>query len=110
MQEKKTQTWKLFCQGDRIQVIEQVKSAILTNNGSILHHEMFSDLGMSLTIQVVEEHLPALHAELEDLGEIHPPEARYAASSRGAEWTIFMNVSFASGTGDMEHDIPAVER
>lgn len=100
--------WKATTQEDRIIAIEQIKTTISSNNGCITHFNMFSDLAMSLTIEVEEKDISQLHNALQTITHISELENEKASPTSITEWTIFMNITFGKGTGKLTHDTLAV--
>ena len=101
--------WEGFSTNDRLIGIESIKDAISRNDGYILNFNMFSDLALSLSIELEENRITDLHKALKKVitvSEIDKGKLRPASQSA---WLIFLNVSFGKGGGKLKTTAPAVQ-
>ena len=100
--------WQAFSNRQRVTVIEEVKGVISRNEGYITNFNMYSDLAMSLSIEIEEKRIQALHLALSERLTISPRELSGIDERSDKDWLIFMNISFGSGTGKLKREIPSV--
>ena len=100
--------WEIFSGKDRNIAIEEVKSVIDSSSGYIMNFNMFSDLALSLSIEIEESGIIALHSELSQLFNLTELDHTQINPNSKKEWMIFINISFSSGKGDLTNDIPDV--
>jgi len=100
--------WSAYTHQERLAIIEKVKNTISNNGGSILHFNMFSDLALSLTIEVEENHIVQLHERLSKLLTVSELADKKFRVDTAREWIVFMNISFGNGKGEMKIEVPAV--
>ena len=100
--------WEAFSGKDRNKTIEAIKNTIVNNDGSIMNFNLFSDLALSLSIEIEENQIQELHRELSTiltLSELRLPDLNLKSKK---ECLIFMNVSFSKGEGNLKNEIPDV--
>ena len=100
--------WEGYSSGDRNKVIEEVKDVISKSDGCIMNFSMFSDLAISLSIEIEESGIVALHKTLSNVLTISELSAENINANSSKDWLIFMNLSFTKGTGEMTVEIPEV--
>ena len=100
--------WQAFSIRNRIEIIEDVKDAILGCGACILDFKMFSDLALSLIIEIEEGKITDLHRELKKIISIDELDQDNLRANSQQEWLILMNVSFGQGEGKLKVDIPMV--
>ena len=61
---KKKLSWQVFSNDDRNEVIEAVKNTISNSGGCIMNFNMFSDLALTLSIELEENKIQTLHKAL----------------------------------------------
>jgi hypothetical protein len=97
--------WTGICSADRLHGMSQVEKCIL-NFGFIVDYKFFSDLSMSVIIEIEERKMEALYEELakvislSDFDKFNPDSEK--------ECTVLFNITFTRGTGDLQNEIPAV--
>ena len=105
---KKKLSWQVFSNDDRNEVIEAVKNTISNSGGCIMNFNMFSDLALTLSIELEENKIQTLHKALSLVVNISEFELHDLNLESKKEWIIFMNISFGSGKGELKHEIPEV--
>ena len=103
---QKALQWEAFSKGKRTVIIENIKSAISQNHGYIVNFNMFSDLALTLSVEIEERHIPKLHLALLSVIDVSKIDASNISPSSNKEWLIAINISFSQGTGTMKQDIP----
>ncbi len=100
--------WSLFSNADRNDLIESVKHIISKNDGCIMNFNMYSDLAISLSIEIEANKIEALHNELSLIAGISTLATDNLNLNSNKEWLIFLNISFNKGRGDLKNEIPEV--
>ena len=100
--------WEAFATKERNLAIDIVKSVISNNDGFIVNFNMFSDLALTMTIELPENRIPSLYQDLLSLTIIsqQPPESINSGSNK--DWWVLLNISFKQGEGNLRSDIPEV--
>lgn len=106
MQEKLN--WQAFSNNDRNQVIENIKNEISNADGYIINFNLFSDLALTLSIEIEENKIEALHKSLSHIVNLSAIEFNNLNSTSKKEWLIFINISFSKGKGYLKQKIPDV--
>ena len=100
--------WKAVSGRNRIEIIEKVKSAISSNDGYIINFNMFSDLALSLSIEIPANRIVDLHNSLATVLTISEIDSNTKIQQSNEEWLIYINLSFGAGKGDLVVEVPAV--
>lgn len=97
--------WTGICSQERTQAIAQI-SSIINRHGFFSEFKLFSDVSLSMVIEIEERKVDALYEELgtylalDDFPAVHSNSAK--------ERIILFNVTFTRGTGNVEREVPAV--
>ncbi len=97
--------WTGICGQERTGAITQI-STIINRHGCFTDFKLFSDVSLSMVIEIEERKVDALYEELgnylalEDFPAVH--------SSAAKERVILLHVTFTRGTGNVAREIPAV--
>ena len=97
--------WTGYSNEDRNIAISEIQR-IVSAYGFITDFKPFSDLAMSFKIELEEFQVDALYEALKEymtLKDFQPLQ-----SKSGVERSIYLNVTFIKGTGDVRHEIPSV--
>ncbi|HAQ37336.1 MAG TPA: hypothetical protein DCX89_08305 [Saprospirales bacterium] len=97
--------WKGYGDAERHSTIYQIEN-IINQNGYIDDFHMFSDVAISLKINIEERFMASLHRELSDI--IHLTELPHIELQSGVECTVFLNLTFTHSTGNLMIEVPAV--
>jgi len=100
--------WTLFSNRDRNETINDLKDIISKNNGWIVTSNFFSDLAVSITIEIQEKDIICLHSELNRFMNVSELKYDNIDENSEKEWWVFFNITFTQGTGDLINEIPAV--
>lgn len=101
-------TWQGYTNDDRNEVIEKIKDAISDCDGSIMNFNMFSDLAISLSIEIEEYNIIKLNKVLSTFLKISDYDHKGVNQKSKKDWLILMNISFGQGKGELTKDIPVV--
>jgi hypothetical protein len=97
--------WTAFTSLQRQIAIDRTRT-IISQHGDLVDFRFFSDLSVVLTVEIPEARLDALYKALQSTLILDYFEALHSASQR--ERTLFINVSFPAGTGDLKVEVPSV--
>lgn len=100
--------WSGYTNTDRLMVIEQVKHTISDSGGCIVNFNMYSDLALSLTIEVEEDQIIPLHQQLRTILTVSDLSDGNIKPNSKEEWLLFVNISFGQGKGELKNEVPAV--
>lgn len=105
---RKKLNWQAYSVNDRNETIEKVKEAISRNDGYILNFNMFSDLALSLHIEIEENRIIDLHSALKGIIKLSDIDVEKILGTSRKEWFVFLNISFSKGKGELKTKVPAV--
>jgi len=88
---------------ERISAINEL-TRIIDHCATILNFQRFSDLSMSLTIELEERSLHALYSELSKI--LFIDGYKEISNSSSKEILLLINITFAKGTGDLVIEVP----
>jgi hypothetical protein len=74
-----------------------------------LNSNFFSDLALSLTIEIEEKHIASLYTRLKEAMNISTFDFDNIDRQSQKEWWIFLNITFTRGKGDLKiatRDVP----
>lgn len=97
--------WTGYCSDDRIIAISEIEK-IVGNYGYITDFKRFSDISLSIKIEIEESNIDKLYNALENYISLHAFEKLNSVSKR--ERIIFLNTTFTKGTGNLKIETPAV--
>lgn len=89
----------------RVQGIADIERAI-SPWGAILDFKLFSDVVIAFEIEVEAAKVMGLYASLAAVMEMEPFTQSVPDSAQ--EVLVMLQVTFAQGTGNMRHEVPAV--
>lgn len=105
---QKRLNWQAFSNDNRNKIIEEVKEAISRSDGCIMNFTIFSDLALSLSVEIEENKIEALHRSLSSVLQVSDLDACAISAKSGKEMFVYINISFGSGKGELTSEIPAV--
>ncbi len=97
--------WTGICGQERTGAITQI-STIINRHGCFTDFRLFSDVSLSMVIEVEERNVDALYGELGNYLALADFPAVGSNSAR--ERIILLHVTFTRGTGDVAREVPAV--
>jgi shikimate kinase len=97
--------WNGVSHKDRNLAIHELEE-IVNRYGFITDYHMFSDMEISFHIEIVEQRIPGLIADLKDLISLEGRGPVNAESEQ--ERSIYLRVTFLKGTGNLEIHVPSV--
>ncbi len=96
--------WSAIGHGERIQVIQSCEK-IISEYGYILEFKQFSDLGLSLHIEIDSNKIQSLYQALKPALRLDAFDFKEVNEKTS---TVYINISFADGHGDLKTEVPAV--
>lgn len=100
--------WKAYSKESQHVLLDQIKRVISHSNGYITHFNLFSDIAISLTIEIEEKDIISLLKSLNEIITIDADSEFTLDLHSTQEWLIFLNISFSSGTGDLKREVISV--
>jgi hypothetical protein len=97
--------WKGYSNRERHAEISNI-SSIISQFGDIVDFKLFSDVSISITMEVSAQNAGALLEALQDCIQIVEVTPLPAASAR--EITIYLNLTFSVATGNLKIEVPQV--
>jgi len=97
--------WTGISKDDRIKAIDEI-TGIIDKYGIILNSTRFSDLSLSLVIEIEEFKVKDLYDTLKPIMAIEVDDNNLSGSNINCK--IFFNITFAKGTGNLKIELPNV--
>ncbi len=94
-----------YCNDERHEGITEIQS-IVSKYGDIVDFKFFSDISISIVIEIRECKIDKLYDDL--IGNMGMKKFEYLNSISQKERTVFLNITFAKGTGDLKIEVPSV--
>jgi hypothetical protein len=99
----KSYFWSGISRDDRLKAIDEI-AGIADRYATILNFQRFSDISLSLVLEVDECKLPELQAGLKKIMSLEGNED--VPTDSLSICTVLLNITFTKGTGDLKIDIP----
>lgn len=96
--------WTGYCNGERMISIREVEK-IVNTHGYITDFKLFSDISISIKIEIEELNINPLYEDLNKFMSLDGFESIDSIST--VERVIFLNMTFTKGTGNLRLEIPA---
>lgn len=97
--------WTGYCNHERIVATSEIEK-IINSYGYITDFKQFSDISLSIMIELEEFKIDNLFNALKSYMSLNDFEKINSFSNR--ERLIFLNITFVKGTGDLRIEIPAI--
>ena len=97
--------WTGFSNHNRIQAISSIEQVIGTY-GYITDYKQFSDISISILIELEEQKIEGLHKAL--LEKISLDDCEIPLTSSNIERMLYLNITFSQATGNIRVEVPAV--
>lgn len=101
-------SWQAYTKDDRQEVIRAIQNTISSNDGCIMNFNMFSDLALSLSMEIEENKIVELYQALNEVVTLEEFDDTIVGKQSKNERLIFMNISFSRGKGKLKMNIPEV--
>ena len=100
-----TDFWTAYSNDERHTAIDKIQS-VVSKYGDIIEFKFFSDISITLIIEIIESKIGKLNDELRNVIAIDKYN-HYDSTSQN-ERTIYLNISFTKGTGNLKIEVPSV--
>lgn len=97
--------WKGYSNEERLSLIITIKE-VVGKYGDIVDFKLFSDLSLTMVIEIEACYIDKLYNELVE--NIRMDKFEYLHSIARKERTIYFNITFTKGTGNLIIEVPAV--
>lgn len=97
--------WTAYCSAPRHKAINEIQK-VISWYGDVTDFKFFSDISITLIIEIKEANIDNFFKNLSTLITMDRIEPLNPNAQK--ERTIFLNISFANGTGDLKIEVPAV--
>lgn len=97
--------WTGFSHDERHAAIHNIQQ-VISVYGDIIDVHLFSDISLSLTIEIEEFKMDKLYDELSKMIRMQNTAPFNSTSTK--ERTVYLSITFAKGTGNLKIDVPAV--
>lgn len=97
--------WTGFSNDERHSAINKIQS-VVSKYGDIVDVHLFSDISLCMTIEIEEFKIDKLYDGLAQIIGVQKPE--YLNSISLMERTIYLNITFTKGTGNLKIEVPSV--
>lgn len=97
--------WTGYCKRDRIAAISEIENCI-SIYGYITDFKQFSDVSLSICIEVAKSKIDLLYLELSKC--IILDDFEWFHSDSEVDCQVFLHISFSQGKGDLKVVIPEV--
>ncbi|TDH26924.1 hypothetical protein EXU57_08960 [Segetibacter sp. 3557_3] len=97
--------WIGYSNDERPVAIDKIRH-VVSRYGDIVDFHIFSDISLSMTIEIEEYKIDCFYDELTQI--IGVQKSAYLKSNPKKERTIYLNITFAKGTGNLEIGVPSV--
>ena len=100
-----TDFWTAYSNDERHAAIDKIQS-VVSKYGDIIEFKFFSDISITLIIEIMESKIGKLNDELLDIIAIDKYD-HYNSTSQ-IERTIYLNITFTKGTGNLKIEVPSI--
>jgi len=97
--------WTGYSNDERHGGIAKIKN-IVSRYGDIVGFRLFSDIAITITIEIEEYNIDNLYKELS--GSIGIDKFEYLHSVYKKERTVYLNITFTKSTGNLAIEVPSV--
>ncbi len=97
--------WTAISNEERIKAISEI-TGIVDRYATILNFQRFSDISLSLILEVEEGKLNDLLIDLKKIISIEGTETNRSDSN--GECIVLLNITFTKGTGDLQIEVPNI--
>ena len=97
--------WTGYCNNERIIAINEIEK-IVNTSGFITDFKQFSDISLSIKIELEESNIDKLYQDLKSYMSLKDFDNLNSTSKR--ERSVFLNITFTKSKGDLRNEIPNV--
>jgi hypothetical protein len=104
----KKQYWEGFTNIERLDAISEIQKIISNNGGCIMNFNRFSDMALSLMLEVEPDKVTTLYDALNKYMTVSGLPEGYENENTLKDITIFFNITFGHGKGYLSIEVPQV--
>ncbi len=97
--------WSGFSNDERHSAIHKIQR-VVSKFGYMVNFHLFSDISLSMTIEIEEFKIDKLYDELTKIIQLQKTEYLNLISKK--ERIVYLNITFTKGTGYLKNEIPSV--
>jgi hypothetical protein len=97
--------WTGYNKQDRYLAVSEIEK-IVNNYGYITDFKQFSDISMTIAIELEELRVDELYLALKSYMNLD--DFDLLSSTSNSDCLIFLNITFTAGTGDLKIEVPAI--
>lgn len=97
--------WTGFSDHERYFAIDTIQR-VISKYGDVVDVHLFSDVSLSMTIEIEEVKIDKLYEELTKIIGVQRPGPLESISKK--ERTMYLNITFSKGSGDLKIEVPSV--
>jgi len=94
-----------FCEKERLQAVSEIEK-IIAEHGFIIDFKMFSDISISIMLEIEERKIEALYDDLKNY--MNMQDMKNMNSGSDNESLVLLNVTFTKGSGNLTIEVPSV--
>lgn len=94
-----------YSNDERHKAINEIQS-LVSDYGDIIDFKFFSDIALSMVIEIKEFKIDKLYDDL--CKKLGMTRFEYLNSKSEKERTIYLNITFNTGTGNLKIEVPSV--
>jgi hypothetical protein len=104
----KREFWEGFTNVERLEAISEIQKVISNNGGSIINFNRFSDMALSLMLEVEANKVIALYEALNKFMTVSGLPEGYQNENTIQDIKVFFNITFGQSTGNLIIEVPQV--
>jgi len=97
--------WTGYSNNERLSAISNLKE-VVGKYGDIIDFKFFSDVSLTVVIEIEARNIDKLYMELVE--HIGMDKFKYLNSNSKKERTVYLNITFTKGTGNLIIEVPPV--
>ncbi len=97
--------WTGFSDDERHIAINKIQNTV-SKYGDIVDFHLFSDISLSMAIEIEELKIDKLYEELSKVIGLEQAECLNSSSTK--ERKLYLNITFAKGTGNLKIEVPTI--
>ena len=98
--------WTGYCNKNRFQALPEIEK-IIGSFGYILDFKEFSDISISMIVEVEQQKIAAFYESLQTYLKLNHVDFPTTASTD--DCVVLLHISFTSGSGTVRKEVPASE-
>lgn len=102
---RKNIKWEAYTNKNRHEMINKIQTMIMDHDGFIINFNRFSDMVLTLNIEIEENKIPGLYKDLSTISSLASNNSKNLHANitdSRKECSLFLNITFKSGSGNLE--------